>query len=86
MTPTPKLADALRHLSLATNGRLTRARGGFGFAGTSKTALITRRTGNALVCAGWADYNDRILPSAITLTEKGQAIAATLRVPTREAA
>lgn len=78
MSPTPKLADALRHLSRAPNGRLTRAHRGFGFTGVTNSPLITRRTGNALVCAGLADYNDRILTSAITLTEKGQIVALTL--------
>ena len=78
MSPTPKLADALRHLSRATNGRLTRAHRGFGFTGVTNSPLITRRTGNALVCAGLADYNDRILPSTITLTEKGQIVALAL--------
>lgn len=78
MSLTPKLADALRHLSRANNGRIGRAHRGFGFTGITNSPLITRRTANALVCAGLADYNDRFLPSAITLTEKGQIVALTL--------
>ncbi len=78
MTITPNLSDALRALSRAPNGRLTRAHRGFGHTGITNAPLITRRTANALVCAGLADFNDRFLPSSLTLTEKGQVMAGTL--------
>ncbi len=78
MNMTPKLSDALRHLVNAPSGRICRAHKGFGFTGTTNAPLITRRTANALVCAQLADYNDRWLPSCITLTDKGRIMARTL--------
>ncbi len=75
MQITPKLADALQHLLAAPAHRITRCHKGFGRTDVTNAPAITRRTANALVCAGLADFNDRILPSHITLTAKGIAHA-----------
>lgn len=71
MHMTPKIADALQALQAAPHHRLGRCQKGFGKIHGSLAPTITRRTGNQLVNAGLADYNDRLIPSAITLTAKG---------------
>ncbi len=72
---TPKLGEGLAALLAAPGQCLTRRQNGFGKTGAGLAPAITRRMGNQLVNAGLADYNDRLIPSAITLSEKGISMA-----------
>ena len=78
MELTPKLREALRCAASAPNATLVRCCKGFRPAGTfAARPVVTRRTANALVNAMLADFNDRTLPSAVTLNPRGLALAAT---------
>lgn len=77
---TPKIGDALIVALEAPGNTLTRCAGGFRDPAAhlypeGRQDIVTRRTGNALVNAGLADYNDRRIPSSMTLTRKGFDIA-----------
>ena len=81
MEITPKLGEALL-IALNAGHTLVRCAGGFHDAGArhypeyeGRIPSITRRTANTLVNAGLADYNDRQIPSSLTLTPKGLQIA-----------
>lgn len=71
MQLTPKLREALQIASTAPNHTLTRCCKGFRPAQTFGPPAVTRRTANSLVNAMLANYNNRTLPSALTLTRKG---------------
>ena len=76
MDITPKLREALQCAASAPNATLVRCCKGFRPAGQfASRPVVTRRTANTLVNAGLADYNDRQLPSSLTLTPKGLEIA-----------
>lgn len=84
MQLTPKLAEALRSAAHAPGHRLVRCHHGFRPAGTyASQPVVTRRTANALVNAMLADYNCPVIPSALTLTPKGRAMAADMPEPAR---
>lgn len=81
MIITPKLGEALL-IALDAGHTLVRCASGFHDHGAQfhaeyegRIPSITRRTANTLVNAGLADYNDRQLPSSLTLTPKGLEIA-----------
>lgn len=72
MIITEKFGDALLLALSAPHHRLTRCCKGFRPAGQhGEPPVVTRRTANALVNANLGDYNDRTIPSAMTLTAKG---------------
>lgn len=73
MDITPKLGGALLLALIAPGHCLTRCRDGF--RDRDHAWVVTRRTANTLVETNLADYNDRTLPSALTLTPKGVAVA-----------
>ena len=86
MQITPKLGEALQLAVSASSCTLTRCGRGFHDSRTrldtsSPYGIVTRRTANQLANAGLATYNDRTVPSAITLTAKGveQARACDIR-------
>lgn len=77
MIITPKLGEALQ-IALDAGHTLVRCANGFHDHGAQfhaeykgRIPSITRRTANTLVNAGLADYNDRKIPSSLTLTPKG---------------
>lgn len=77
MQLTPKLREALQLAASAPGHTMTRCCKGFRPAGQfGHPPVVTRRTANALVNGMLADYNDRTLPSAFTLTPKGVETAA----------
>lgn len=77
MDITPKLRAALQLAATAPGHTMTRCCKGFRPAGQyGHPPVVTRRTANALVAGMLADYNDRTLPSAFTLTPKGLSQAA----------
>jgi hypothetical protein len=72
MELTPKLREALQCAAAAPNATLVRGCKGFRPTGQiAERQVVTRRTANALVNAMLASFNDRTLPSAITLTPRG---------------
>lgn len=73
MIITEKFGDALLLALRAPGHRLIRCSKGFREPGN--WPVVTRRTANAVVNANLGDFNDRTLPSAITLTPKGVAVA-----------
>jgi hypothetical protein len=76
MQLTPKLREALQLAASAPDHRLVRCCKGFRPAGTfGSQPLVTRRTANSLVNACLANFNDRALPSAVTLTPRGLELA-----------
>lgn len=86
---TPKPQEALLLAYAATNHTLHRCRGGW-FNRSSNPApqaseVVTTRTANTLVDMGLADYDDAMLPSALTLTSHG-ATEATLIIGAKQAA
>lgn len=79
MQLTPKLREALQLAAGATNHRLIRCCGGFRPQGQfGKNPVVTRRTANVLRNAMLADFNNPTIPSALTLTPKGIALAQSL--------
>ena len=77
---TPKLQQALLLAFTATNHTLNRCRGGW-YDRSHNTApqaseVVTTRTANTLVEMGLAEYDDAMLPSALTLTSHGATEAA----------
>lgn len=77
---TPKPQEALLLAFAATNHTLHRCRGGW-FNRSSNPApqtseVVTTRTANTLVDMGLAEYDDAMLPSALTLTSHGATEAA----------
>jgi hypothetical protein len=76
MDITPKLREALQLAAAAPQHRLVRCCKGFRAAGTfASSPAVTRRTANDLVNAMLADFNDRTLPSCVTLTPRGLKLA-----------
>ena len=75
MQLTPKLREALQLAAAAPGHTMTRCAKGFRPAKSFGPVAVTRRTANTLVNAMLADYNDRTLPSAFTLTQKGVELA-----------
>jgi len=76
MQLTPKLREALQLAASAPQHRLVRCHKGFRPAGIHSTQpAVTRRTANQLVNAMLANFNDRTLPSAVTLTARGLELA-----------
>lgn len=75
MQLTPKLREALRIAAAAPGHTMTRCCKGFRPARSFGPVAITRRTANSLVNACLADYDDRTLPSALTLTPRGVEVA-----------
>lgn len=76
MIITEKFGDALLLALHAPGHCLTRCRNGFHTPRqVCEVTHVTRRTANAIVNAGLATYNDRIVPSAMTLTTAGVARA-----------
>lgn len=71
--PTPKVRDALLLALHADDHTLTRCRDGFRCARAGGT--VTRRIANTLRNAMLAEFNAVDVPSAITLTERGAALA-----------
>lgn len=79
MQLTPKLREALQLAAGATNHRLIRCCGGFRPEGQfGKHTVVTRRTANVLRNTMLADFNNPTIPSALTLTPKGIALAQSL--------
>lgn len=77
---TPKPQEALLLAYAATNHTLHRCRGGW-FNRSSNPApqaseVVTTRTANMLVDMGLVEYDDAMLPSALTLTSHGATEAA----------
>lgn len=77
---TPKPQEALLLAYAAANHTLHRCRGGW-FNRSSNPApqaseVVTTRTANTLVDMGLAEYDDAMLPSALTLTNHGATEAA----------
>jgi hypothetical protein len=71
MDITPKLREALQCAATAPNATLVRCCKGFRPAGQfASRPVVTRRTANTLVNAMLASFNDRTLPSALTLTPR----------------
>ena len=86
---TPKPQEALLLARGAATHTLNRCRGGW-FNRSSNPApqaseVVTTRTANTLVDMGLAEYDDAMLPSALTLTPAGIAEAARAQ-PMRAAA
>lgn len=86
---TPKPQEALLLAHGAANHTLNRCRGGW-FNRSSNPApqaseVVTTRTANTLVDMGLAEYDDAMLPSALTLTPAGISEAARAQ-PMRAAA
>jgi len=76
MDITPKLREALQCAATAPNATLVRCCKGFRPAGQfASRPVVTRRTANTLVNAMLASFNDRTLPSALTLTPRGLELA-----------
>lgn len=77
---TPKLQQALLLTFSAANHTLNRCRAGWydrrRGAAPQESEVVTTRTANALVDMGLADYDDAMLPSALTLTAHGADQAA----------
>ena len=77
---TPKPQEALLLASAATNHTLHRCRGGWFNRSCNPAAqaseVVTTRTANTLVDMGLAEYDDAMLPSALTLTSHGATEAA----------
>lgn len=77
---TPKPQEALLLAFAATNHTLHRCRGGWFNRSSNPAAqaseVVTTRTANTLVDMGLADYDDPMLPSALTLTIRGATEAA----------
>lgn len=69
MIITEKFGDALLLALRAPGHRLIRCSKGFREPGN--WPVVTRRTANAVVNANLGDFNDRTLPSALTLNAKG---------------
>ena len=77
---TPKLGAALIVALESPGCTLTRCVGGFRdprghLYPAGRQEVVTRRTANALSNAMLAEFNDRTVPSAITLTDKGVDVA-----------
>lgn len=76
MKLTPKLREALQCAASAADHTLVRCCKGFRPKGQfTARPPVTRRTANELVNAMLADFNDRAIPSALTLTPRGIALA-----------
>lgn len=76
MHMTPKLTEAVQLAAAAPAHTLVRCREGFRMPrSTGSHASITRRTANVLVNAQLADFNERMVPSSLTLTPQGIALA-----------
>lgn len=83
MPTMPKSREALQAALRAPDHTLTRCCGGFfdaSKAGTphARATIVTRRTANDLHNAMLAEFNDRDVPSALTLTARGVAEARAL--------
>lgn len=76
MQLTPKIREALLLAASAPKHQLVRCHQGFRPSGVrSSQAAVSRRTANQLVNGMLADFNDRTLPSCVTLTQRGLELA-----------
>lgn len=86
MQLTPKPREALLAAFHAPAHTLIRCAGGFRNPEDPRAAPVTRRTANELSNAMLAEFNDRDVPSALTLTARGVAEALRLQAESLAAA